>query len=148
MPCEYPPSAPADSQPKINTLPYPETDSKAVSQETPRAADHQPSRPTFEPPKATPKSSKDTSKDESKDAAKECALKGPKISCRKPKAVMPLWQILLVTMGLIMFVFAFAVLIAHCLAWFLVYKTEARLGEVRTGLLRGGEMKLCLCNRS
>lgn len=60
---------------------------------------------------------------------------------------MPLWQVLLLLMGLIIFVFAFAVLVAHCLAWFLVYKTESRLGQVRTGLLRGGEMKLCLCSR-
>lgn len=44
-----------------------------------------------------------------------------------------------------LFVFAFAVLIAHCLAWFLVYKTEARLGEARRGILKGGDMRLCLC---
>jgi hypothetical protein len=36
-------------------------------------------------------------------------------------------------------------LTAHCLAWFIVYKTEARLGEVRKGLLRGGDMRVCLC---
>jgi hypothetical protein len=42
-------------------------------------------------------------------------------------------------------VFAFAVLIAHCLAWFIVYKTESRLGDVRMGLLRGGDMRVCLC---
>lgn len=46
---------------------------------------------------------------------------------------------------IIFFVLAFAMLIAHCLAWFLVSKTEARLGDVRKGLLTGGEMKLCLC---
>ncbi|KAJ8111304.1 hypothetical protein OPT61_g6076 [Boeremia exigua] len=57
------------------------------------------------------------------------------------------WQTWLVVMGLIIFIFAFAILVAHCLAWFLVYKTEARLGEVRSGLLRGGEMKLCLCGK-
>ncbi|KAH6639429.1 hypothetical protein C7974DRAFT_131125 [Boeremia exigua] len=57
------------------------------------------------------------------------------------------WHALLVTMGLILFIFAFAILVAHCLAWFLVYKTEARLGDVRSGLLRGGEMKLCLCGK-
>ncbi|KAF2662238.1 hypothetical protein K491DRAFT_284088 [Lophiostoma macrostomum CBS 122681] len=44
-------------------------------------------------------------------------------------------------------IFLFAVLIAHCLAWFIVYKTEARLGEARSGLLRGGEMRMCLCAR-
>jgi hypothetical protein len=63
------------------------------------------------------------------------------------KWAMPLWQVLLILMGLIVFVFAFALLVAHCLVWFLVYKTESRLGELRTGLLRGGEMKLCLCSR-
>lgn len=59
----------------------------------------------------------------------------------------PIWQVLLMSMGFVVFVITFAVLIAHCLAWFLVYKTEARLGEVRSGLLRGGEMKLCLCGK-
>jgi hypothetical protein len=44
-------------------------------------------------------------------------------------------------------VLALAILIAHCLAWFIVYKTEARLGEARRGLVRGGEMRLCLCAR-
>lgn len=57
------------------------------------------------------------------------------------------WRTLLVVLGLITYIFAFAILIAHCLAWFLVYKTEARLGEVRRGLLRGGEMRLCLCGK-
>jgi hypothetical protein len=41
----------------------------------------------------------------------------------------------------------FTVLIAHCLAWFIVYKAEARLGELRAGILRGGEMRVCLCTR-
>lgn len=68
-------------------------------------------------------------------------------SSRTPRTGLPLWQVLLLIMGSIIFVFAFAVLIAHCLAWFLVYKTEARLSEVRSGLFRGGEMKLCLCGR-
>jgi len=40
---------------------------------------------------------------------------------------------------------AFSVLIAHCLAWFLVYKTESRLGEVRRGIMKSGDMRLCLC---
>lgn len=57
------------------------------------------------------------------------------------------WRPLLIVMGLFIFIFAFAILVAHCLAWFLVYRTEARLGEVRSGLLRGGEMRLCLCGK-
>lgn len=48
-------------------------------------------------------------------------------------------------LGILVCIFAFAVLIAHCLAWFIVYKTEARLGEVRQGVMRGGEMRVCLC---
>lgn len=48
-------------------------------------------------------------------------------------------------LAVLLFILGFAVLIAHCLAWFLVYKTEARLGEARRGLVRGGDMRLCLC---
>ncbi|KAF1960070.1 hypothetical protein CC80DRAFT_284558 [Byssothecium circinans] len=47
----------------------------------------------------------------------------------------------------VIFVFAFAILVGHCLAWFVVYKTESRLGEAKSGLLRGGEMRMCLCAR-
>jgi hypothetical protein len=76
-------------------------------------------------------------------AAKEV----PETSNKAHKSGLPVWQIFLITMGFIIFVFPFAILVAHCLAWFIVYKAEARLGEVRSGLLRGGEMKLCLCGR-
>lgn len=55
-----------------------------------------------------------------------------------------LWLIV-AGLAILLFILAFAILIAHCLAWFLVYKTEARLGEARRGLLKGGEMRLCLC---
>ena len=78
------------------------------------------------------------------DSPKEITRKGPS---KAPKFGLALWQALLVAIGSIIFNFAFAILISHRLAWFLVYKTEARLGEVRSGLLRGGEMKLCLCGR-
>jgi hypothetical protein len=78
------------------------------------------------------------------DSPKETAKKDPS---KVPKSGLALWQAVLIAMGSIIFIFAFAILISHCLAWFLVYKTEARLGEVRSGLLRGGEMKLCLCGR-
>lgn len=47
----------------------------------------------------------------------------------------------------IIFIFVFAILVAHCLAWLVVYKTEVRLGELRKGLLRGGDMRVCLCAR-
>jgi hypothetical protein len=47
----------------------------------------------------------------------------------------------------ILLVLAFALLVAHCVAWFVVYKTEARLGEARREVLKGGEMRLCLCAR-
>lgn len=51
----------------------------------------------------------------------------------------------LAILAILLFVLSFAILIAHCLAWFLVYKTEARLGEARRGIVQGGEMRLCLC---
>ncbi|KAF1921861.1 hypothetical protein BDU57DRAFT_535458 [Ampelomyces quisqualis] len=56
------------------------------------------------------------------------------------------WPTLAVLAGMLL-VFLFALLIAHCLAWFVVYKTEARLGEARRGLVQGGDMRLCLCAR-
>lgn len=56
------------------------------------------------------------------------------------------WTGLAVFISLLLIV-TFALLIAHCLAWFIVYKTEARLGEARKGLVQGGEMRLCLCAR-
>jgi uncharacterized membrane protein len=90
---------------------------------------------------------KKTGKDARNNVVKDTPKKESKASGKAPRLGLPLWQVLLVIMGCIIFVFAFAILIAHCLAWFLVYKTEARLGEVRAGLLRGGEMKLCLCGR-
>jgi hypothetical protein len=48
-------------------------------------------------------------------------------------------------LAILLFIVAFAVLVAHCLAWFIVYKTEVRLGDLRKGLLRGGDMRVCLC---
>jgi hypothetical protein len=54
-------------------------------------------------------------------------------------------QSIVLVLASIFLIFAFAILIAHCLAWFIVYKTESRLGEVRKGLLRGGDMRVCLC---
>jgi hypothetical protein len=62
----------------------------------------------------------------------------------KPGVVSTIW-ICVGMLAFLLFVLAFAILIAHCLAWFLVYKTEARLGEARRGIMQGGEMRLCLC---
>lgn len=56
-------------------------------------------------------------------------------------------EIVCISLALILIIVILAILIAHCLAWFIVYKTEARLGEVRKGLLRGGDMRVCLCAR-
>lgn len=50
-------------------------------------------------------------------------------------------------MASLIFTFAFAVLIARCLAWFIFYSIESRLGDIRHGLLRGGDMRICLCAR-
>ncbi|KAH9876032.1 hypothetical protein J1614_003910 [Plenodomus biglobosus] len=62
----------------------------------------------------------------------------------KLKGMVVVWGGVAV-MALLLFLTAFAVLIAHCLAWFLVYKTEARLGEARRGIMTSGDMRLCLC---
>lgn len=61
--------------------------------------------------------------------------------------VMAIMWTSLAILACILLVVSFALLIAHCLAWFIVYKTEARLGEARRGLAQGGEMRLCLCAR-
>jgi hypothetical protein len=60
---------------------------------------------------------------------------------------MSLLKSIALVLASLMSIFLFAVLIAHCLAWFIVYKTEARLGEAKRGLLVGGEMRMCLCAR-
>ncbi|CAN9278334.1 unnamed protein product [Alternaria alternata] len=67
-----------------------------------------------------------------------------KKSERKPSVVSPIW-ICVAIFAVLICIVIFAILIAHCLAWFLVYKTEARLGEARRGIMQGGEMRLCLC---
>jgi hypothetical protein len=61
--------------------------------------------------------------------------------------IMPVFWIVLAILAGSLLVLAFAMLVAQCLAWFIVYKTEARLGEARKGLVQGGEMRLCLCAR-
>lgn len=148
MACEHPSSPHAGSQRKTAASPWFKVGSKAIPVDisTFRAADEQPPMPKSEPLGVAPKESlQDTVKNGSRDG-EAYSPEVPRAS-NAPKAGTTLWQILLLTMGIIIFVFAFAILVAHCLAWFLVYKTEARLGEVRSGLLRGGEMKLCLCGR-
>jgi hypothetical protein len=64
------------------------------------------------------------------------------------KSTMSVLWLLLAMLSAILLILGFAILIAHCLAWFIVYKTEARLGEARRGLVQGGEMRLCLCVRN
>ena len=54
-------------------------------------------------------------------------------------------RVCIAILAFLLFILLFAILVAHCLAWFLVYKTEARLGEARRGIMQGGEMRLCLC---
>lgn len=65
-------------------------------------------------------------------------------SKRRPSAMSAIW-ICVAVLAFLLFILAFAILVAHCLAWFLVYKTESRLGEARRGIMQGGEMRLCLC---
>ena len=84
-------------------------------------------------------------------ATKDCAsvdtavsTSAKKKSKRKPSVMSAIW-ICVGVFAVLICIFIFAMLIAHCLAWFLVYKTEARLGEARRGIMQGGEMRLCLC---
>lgn len=66
---------------------------------------------------------------------------------KESKSLMAVvWTILAVLVGIVL-VLGAVILMIHCLAWFIVYQTEARLGEARRGLLAGGEMRLCLCGR-
>ncbi|KAG9186391.1 hypothetical protein G6011_02947 [Alternaria panax] len=62
----------------------------------------------------------------------------------KPGIISAVWMSVGIC-AVLLFILAFAILVAHCLAWFLVYKTEARLGEARRGIMQGGDMRLCLC---
>ncbi|KAF2690598.1 hypothetical protein K458DRAFT_382160 [Lentithecium fluviatile CBS 122367] len=78
-------------------------------------------------------------------ATKAGASRVPASPQKKGRARPSLVQTIALVLILTIFIFAFAILIAHCLAWFIVYKTESRLGEVRKGLLRGGDMRVCLC---
>ncbi|RYN33141.1 hypothetical protein AA0114_g12010 [Alternaria tenuissima] len=76
------------------------------------------------------------------DATKSAPAK--KKSKRIPGLISAIW-ICVGVFTVLVSILIFAVLIAHCLAWFLIYKTEARLGEARRGIMQGGEMRLCLC---
>ncbi|KAH7094389.1 hypothetical protein FB567DRAFT_2344 [Paraphoma chrysanthemicola] len=73
----------------------------------------------------------------------------PQTAARKgeEKWIMPFIWTTIVVLTSILLVFGVVILMIHCLAWFIVYQTEARLGEARRGLLMGGEMRLCLCGR-
>jgi hypothetical protein len=83
----------------------------------------------------------------SKERPRAKAKEQPKNSKEDDTTVMSiLWTTVAVLAGIFL-VLLFTILIAHCLAWFIVYKTEARLGEARRGLVQGGEMRLCLCAR-
>ncbi|KAF1928498.1 uncharacterized protein M421DRAFT_92243 [Didymella exigua CBS 183.55] len=139
------------SCPRLSVEPceHPSTDSPKSRQDDVKAIPHEHRKVTGHDPSenSAKQSPMDTGKSSPKDVVKQAPIGAPRPSGKDRKISMPLWQILLVAMGFVTFVFAVAILVAHCLAWFLVYKTEARLGEVRAGLLRGGEMKLCLCGR-
>lgn len=63
----------------------------------------------------------------------------------RPSKPLSTLQAIASALAILIFIFVLAVIVAHCLAWFIVYKTEARLGELRKGLLRGGDMRVCLC---
>jgi ABC-type multidrug transport system fused ATPase/permease subunit len=83
----------------------------------------------------------------SNEYTREKAKNQPKNSKEDAAPVMSIiWTTVAILAGMFL-VLLFTILIAHCLAWFIVYKTEARLGEARKGLVQGGEMRLCLCAR-
>jgi hypothetical protein len=71
----------------------------------------------------------------------------PAAATTESRGRLTLVQSIVLVLASVLFVFAFAILVAHCMAWFIVSKTEARLGEVRKGLLRGGDMRVCLYAR-
>lgn len=77
----------------------------------------------------------------------EARSRNPSSEGRSVVPALSLIHIVILILATLLFFFVFAVLVAHCLAWFIVYKTEARLGEVRRGVVRGGEMRMCLCAR-
>ena len=91
---------------------------------------------------STPPPAPGTNDCASTDAAKSGSTKEK--TKRKPSAMSAIW-ICVGVFAVLVTIFVFAILIAHCLAWFLVSKTEARLGEARRGIMQGGEMRLCLC---
>jgi len=77
-----------------------------------------------------------------------CPPLEPFHSLKKHEASQRRWSILrlaMFAMAVIIFMFMYAILIAHCLAWFVVHKTESRLGALHKGVLRGGNMRICLC---
>jgi len=71
-------------------------------------------------------------------------LSSPEEAQRSPWIVRILWSCITI-LAVLLCVTLFAVAVAYSLAAFLIYKTEARLGEARQGILQVGEMKLCLC---
>jgi hypothetical protein len=95
-------------------------------------------------PRPTPKSTPalGTHDGVSIDSAKLASAK--KKGKSKPGVMSAVW-ICIGIFAVLLFILTFAILVAHCLAWFLVYKTEARLGEARRGIMQRGEMRLCLC---
>ena len=77
-----------------------------------------------------------------------CPPLEPSHSPKKHETSQRRWPILrlaMFAMAVIIFMFMYAILIAHCLAWFVVYKTESRLGALHKSVLRGGNMRICLC---
>ncbi|KAF1942427.1 hypothetical protein EJ02DRAFT_434007 [Clathrospora elynae] len=78
-------------------------------------------------------------------APRSISTSSPAKNKKGRSGAMSIVWLLVAILAVMLFILAFAILVAHCLAWFLVYKTEARLGEARRGIMHGGEMRLCLC---
>jgi hypothetical protein len=111
------------------------------------AYDQEPNHVTIESDRAATLQPTRTTPRVTQDSAHNVVLE-PASQKNKGKSKLGVVSAIWICVGILaflLFVLAFAILIAHCLAWFLVYETEARLGEARRGIMQGGEMRLCLC---
>jgi len=111
-----------------------------------------PSKPQPPPQEDAPRPQEETKESQSAASPPEHASKSsaepssrPVSRCRKIRSGVSLFQTIVLLLGLLLFVFAVAVLVAHGLPWFVVYKTESILSDVRDEILSQGDMRICLC---
>lgn len=97
------------------------------------------------PPRRAFDNTKDISKEYGSSTSEVAQLQPNTTSGRQSPSLL---QGIILTLAFLTFLVFSIIMMVHCLAWFLVYKVESRLGEVRTGLLKGGDMRLCLCAKT